>query len=211
MPSRLGRPWRTQYTLDMRNLDSGIVLADALEQQGYEQLGRALSRRIRKIVREHLAVDEFNPADNALLHRVVRAIETIEQRKKGTTRAFPKRGRSRSEQPLLRQSYDYFRKRHHMGAKEAMAHARAEQFFLTHDWTLDVQPEDQRYQDVYGYSKENAEIEKKYDFIWIGVLDSRFNPRDSIGFIEDTPDQRRYYRALLTLQAMPSRRGNRSS
>jgi hypothetical protein len=207
LPRLREKTQRKQYTFDTRHLDAGLVLADALEEQGYEHLGRVLSRRIHKIQKERLVVERFNPYDNALLRRVKRAIETVEKRKKDLSRSV-KKGRTRAEQPELRSSYDYFRK-HGANAASAMSLARAEQFFFTHDWTFNIQPEEESYQSVYGRNPENAKIEREHDFVYVNVADSRGRVREGVGMVVADKDNLRWERANLMLESMPSRRRSR--
>lgn len=198
-----GRPVRPHVGILSSEVDNGFVLADALEERGYTKLAEALAKKLRAVKSRAPGWAVGTPF---LLLRVEKALDELEHRQRpDIVRKRAALKRRRVEDPKLRASYDWFRA-YGMNAQEAMRHARAEQFFFAHGWDFRIEPEQDRYQDVYGRSPENAEIERKYNFVYAEVVDSRGIQRDALGMVQDVPDELRYQRANLTLNAMGRRR-----
>lgn len=197
------RPMRTRTGILSSEVDSGLVLADALEEHGYVKLGEALAKKLRAVKAHSPGWAVGTPF---LLLRVEKAIRELEQRERPEhVRKRAALKHKRGEDPKFRASYDWFRARG-MTGEAAMRHARAEQFFFAHGWSFNVEPEHERYQDVYGRSPENAKIERTVDFVWVSVHDASGRNRALVGMVQDDPDELRHLRAELTLNAMPQPR-----
>ena len=173
-------------------IDDGLVLADALAEKGYPQLGQALIKRLTAV---RARAPGWAVGIPFLLRRVERAIAEIRKRKR---RRRVKPARKRIEDPSFRRSYDWFRE-YGLKPESAAKHARAELFAERHGWHVVTEPEQERYQDVYGYSPENAAIERRQGFVHVDLIDPRGNFRDSIGMVVDEPSEIRYWLAELML------------
>ena len=181
-------------------IDDGLVLADALAEKGYPQLGQQLVKRLTAV---RTRAPGWAVGIPFLLRRVERAIAEIRKRRKQRRKA---PARKRHEDPVFRRSYDWFRE-YGLKPESAAKHARAEMFAERHGWHVLTEPEQERYQDVFGYSPENAAIEQRHEFVHVDLIDPRGNFQDSIGMVTDDPNEIRYWLAELMLGHMGRRRG----
>lgn len=111
-------------------------------------------------------------------------------------------GGPRESKKRFRQSVRWFTSRGE-GRNLAPLHAEAERYARRRGFVTELRNEFERYQDVYGYSPENAEIEESTEFVIVLLQDETGEILESIGFVQHEPDAIRGWAAELAYGQMP--------